>query len=70
MPLLSKLFYGGLKNDSGTNQTSVITRDWNLTATDRNGNTIARQQIEYSDFPLKEIKLYLIDGVLLLPSEN
>ena len=30
---------------------------------------IARQKIEYTDFPMGEIKLYLIDGVLLLPSE-
>ena len=28
-----------------------------------------RQEIPYTDFPLAEIKLYLIDGVLLLPSE-
>lgn len=28
-----------------------------------------RQEIEYTDFPLDYIKLYLIDNVLLLPSE-
>jgi hypothetical protein len=28
------------------------------------------QQIEYTDFPLIEIKLYVSEGVLLLPSEN
>ena len=28
------------------------------------------QEIEYTDFPLTEIKLYVTDGVLLLPSEN
>jgi len=28
-----------------------------------------KQKIEYTDFPLSEIKLYCIDGVLLLPSE-
>ena len=27
------------------------------------------QQIEYTDFPLIEVRLYVIDGVLLLPSE-
>lgn len=27
------------------------------------------QVIEYSDFPLESIRLYFIDGVLLLPSE-
>ncbi len=29
-----------------------------------------RQEIPFTDFPLAEIKLYLIDGVLLLPSES
>ena len=28
-----------------------------------------RQEIPYTDFPMDEIKLYYIDGVLLLPSE-
>ena len=28
-----------------------------------------RQEIKYTDFPDGEVKLYLIDGVLLLPSE-
>jgi len=28
-----------------------------------------RQHIKFTDFPLDEIKLYLIDGILLLPSE-
>ena len=30
---------------------------------------LVRQEIEYTDFPLTETKLYLIDGILLLPSE-
>ena len=30
---------------------------------------IVTQKIPYTDFPLDEIKLYLIDGVILLPSE-
>jgi len=29
-----------------------------------------RQEIEYTDFPLKEIKLWLENGVLMLPSER
>jgi len=36
------------------------------------GNTtrgILRQEIEYSDFPLDTIELYLTDGVLMLPGE-
>ena len=28
-----------------------------------------KQEIAYTDFPLPEIQLYLIDGILLLPSE-
>lgn len=31
---------------------------------------IVEQKISYTDFPLAEIKLFLIDGILLLPSEN
>ncbi len=30
---------------------------------------IIRQNYDFTDCPLKEIKLYLIDGILLLPSE-
>lgn len=30
---------------------------------------LVKQEIPYTDFPLESIKLYLIDGVLLLPSE-
>ena len=30
---------------------------------------LVTQEIPYTDFPLDEIKLYEIDGVLLLPSE-
>ena len=33
------------------------------------GKLLARQKIEYTDFPLDEIKLYFCDGTLLLPSE-
>lgn len=28
-----------------------------------------KQEIAFTDFPLEEIQLYLIDGILLLPSE-
>ena len=37
--------------------------------TDTNATVIIKQKISFSDFPLDDIKLYLIDGVLLLPSE-
>ena len=30
---------------------------------------LIKQEIEYTDFPLDEISLWLIDGVLILPSE-
>ena len=36
---------------------------------DTDAPILARQKIEYTDFPLDEIKLYLCDGVLMLPSE-
>jgi len=36
---------------------------------DTNQPELVRQEITYTDFPLDYIKLYLIDGVLLLPSE-
>ena len=42
---------------------------WKLEGQDGNNNVIAKQIIEFSDFPLDEIKLYLINRVLLLPSE-
>jgi len=31
---------------------------------------IITQEIDYTDFPLEEIKLYLMDGVILLPNER
>jgi len=30
---------------------------------------IIKQKIPFTDFPLEELKLYLMDGVILLPSE-
>ena len=36
---------------------------------DGNGKVLRKQEIPYTDFPLKEINLYLTDNVLLLPSE-
>ena len=34
-------------------------KDWLLHFDDGNGKTLAKQRIEYSDFPLDEIKLYI-----------
>lgn len=40
-----------------------------FTCDDGNENTIYREEINYTTFPLDEIKLYCIDNVILLPSE-
>lgn len=40
-----------------------------VTAEDGNGKVIYRQELEFTDFPLPEIKFYFTDGVILLPSE-
>jgi len=40
-----------------------------LSCDDGNGNIIYMQEIMFTDFPLKEIKLYFQNGVLFLPSE-
>lgn len=40
-----------------------------VTITDGNENTLYTQKIPYTDFPLKNIKMYYTDGVILLPSE-
>ncbi|WP_088347306.1 MULTISPECIES: DUF6876 family protein [Rhodomicrobium] len=40
-----------------------------LTCEDGNGNPVFRKQIEYTDFPLDRIQLYLTDNTILLPSE-
>lgn len=36
---------------------------------DTNEPNLVEQHIPFTDFPLDEISLYLIDGILLLPSE-
>ena len=40
-----------------------------LQCEDGNDNVVFTKQIEFTDFPLSEIKLYCTDGVILLPSE-
>jgi len=52
---------------------------WNLTVredrtaslecSDGDNNIVYTQQIEYTDFPLDEIKLYFVNNVIHLPSE-
>jgi hypothetical protein len=41
-----------------------------VTAEDGNGKIIARQVIEYTDFPLPNVTLFLEEKTLLLPSEH
>ena len=40
-----------------------------LICEDGNGNVVFTKQLEYTDFPLDEIKFYFTDNVILLPSE-
>jgi hypothetical protein len=40
-----------------------------LTCEDGNGNPMLCKQIEYTDFPLDRIQLYLTNNTILLPSE-
>ena len=40
-----------------------------LICDDGNGNEVYREVIEWTDFPLKEIKFYLTSNVLMLPRE-
>jgi hypothetical protein len=44
-------------------------RTASVTCDDGNNNIVYTQRIEYTDFPLDEIKLYFTDNVILLPSE-
>ncbi len=40
-----------------------------LVCEDGNGRRVYAQAIDYTDFPLPQIKLYFTGGVILLPSE-
>ncbi len=42
---------------------------WLLDCEDGNKNILATQHIEYSDFLIDEITIWLVDGVAMLPSE-
>jgi hypothetical protein len=50
--------------ENGTSRAATVTM-----IEDTDQPELVRQEIPYTDFPLDYIKLYLIDGVLLLPSE-
>ena len=51
----------------------AIVGGWELNITDGNEHFLAQQKIEYSDFPLDELTLYVVRQddlwVILLPSE-
>lgn len=55
-----------LDDDSKTrsNMSSAV-----VTCEDGNGNEVYRQVIDSTNFPLDEIKFYLVDNVIMLPSE-
>ena len=36
---------------------------------DSNSPVLVKQEIPYTDFPLEKMELWLIDGILILPSE-
>ena len=40
-----------------------------LICTDGNGTVIATERVDYTDFPLPEIKFYVAHNTILLPSE-
>jgi hypothetical protein len=50
---------------------------WDLKAKDRAGvvtmrgdsEVLVKQELEYTDFPLESLRVFVADGVLLLPSE-
>ena len=42
---------------------------WVLRCEDGNYNTVLVQMIVDSDFPIKEFRLFVVDGVAMLPSE-
>jgi len=50
-----------MKNDDNT---AVLTMK-----EDSDQPELVRQEIHFTDFPLERITLYLIDGILILPSE-
>ena len=44
-------------------------KTWKLSCEDGNKKVLVVQDIEYSEFPIHEITIWLIDGVALLPTE-
>ncbi len=44
-------------------------RSADLVCRDGDGNELARQRIDWTDFPMDSVAVWLIEGTLLLPSE-
>ena len=44
-------------------------KKWIIKCSDGNKSELCRQELSYSDFPLDHIKLWLVNGVLMLPTE-
>ena len=63
-PRIRKILFQVWELTVNENRNAVITmrEDTNLPA-------VVEQKIPFTDFPLKKIKLYFIDDVLMLPSE-
>jgi hypothetical protein len=47
----------------------LVENKWNICCEDGNKKTLYHATIDFSDFPLNGITVWLIDGVILLPSE-
>jgi hypothetical protein len=47
----------------------ISDKNWVIKCTDGNKRELCRQELSYSDFPLDHIKLWLVNGVLMLPTE-
>jgi len=60
-PMLQEFQVWKLTVNADQKATLVCERDTN--------DVVVTQEIAYTDFPLDEIKLYLVTGVLMLPSE-
>lgn len=63
---------GNVRLGRGGFQVWILTKDgthWILYCEDGDNNRIIQQRIEFSDFPLQKMTIWLTDNVLLLPSE-
>ncbi|WP_036281383.1 DUF6876 family protein [Methylocystis sp. ATCC 49242] len=61
--LLNEAFQTWTLKTDLTKNTAILTTD------DGNGNVLYTKDIRYMDFPLEEIKFFLVDNTLMLPSE-